>query len=79
MKIKIIGANSSNRMKLLKNLNKTISNLDGTFEIELLDDEKDLKQFGVTNAPGLVINEKLVSQGKVITEREIKNYIKILA
>lgn len=79
MKIKIIGSNSSNRMKLLKNVTKTIENMKGKIEVELLEDEKYLNKYGITNAPGLVIEDKLVSQGKVINEREIKNFIKILS
>lgn len=79
MKIKIIGANSSNRMKLLKNVTRVVDVLDGNFEIELLEEEKDLYQYQITNAPGLVIKEKLVSQGKITSERDIKNFIRILA
>ena len=77
MEIKIIGENSSNRIKLLKNVNKSVKNLKGKFEIVLLENEKD--KYGIINTPSLVINEKVVSQGKVLTEREITNYIKVLS
>lgn len=76
MDIKIIGENSSNRIKLLKNVNKAIKNLNGKFEITLLEDKN---KYGITNTPSLVINEKIVSQGKVLTDREITNYIKVLS
>ena len=78
MKIKIIGSNSSNRMKLQKNVMKVIESLEKNIDVEILDSEKEISKYGVTNTPGLVINEKHVSQGKVINEKEIKNFIRIL-
>ncbi len=79
MEIKIIGENSSNRMKLLKNLNKVIKKIDGNVVINLLETKKEINKYGITNYPGLVINEKIISQGKILTERELINYIRILS
>ena len=39
-----------------------------------MEKEKD-KKFGINNFPALVINEKIVSEGKVLTPREIKKLI----
>ena len=78
MEIKIIGKNSSNRMKLMKNIERASSNIEGKIDITLLEDEKSLNKYNVTNSPALVIDEKVVSQGKVLNEKEIKNYIKLL-
>lgn len=78
MKIKIIGGNSSNRMKLQKNVMKVVESLEKNIDVEILDSEKEISKYSVTNTPGLVINEKLVSQGKLINEKEIKNFIRIL-
>jgi len=79
MEIKVIGENSSNRMKLLKNINKAVKTYDDKVEISLLESEKEINKYGITNVPGLVIDEKLVSQGKVLTERELINYMKVLS
>lgn len=79
MEIKIIGKNSSNRMKLMKNIERASSNIDGKIDITLLEDEKSLNKYNITNSPALVIAEKVVSQGKVLNEKEIKNYIKLLS
>lgn len=65
-------------MKLQKNVMKVIESLEKNIDVEILDSEKEISKYGVTNTPGLVINEKLVSQGKVINEKEIKNFIRIL-
>ncbi len=79
MKINIIGENSSNRMKLLKNLNKVTKNEDINVEINVIDDKETLSKYKDKNKPILMINEKIVSNGKILTDREIRNYIKIFA
>lgn len=73
MEIKVIGTNSSNRLKLIKNIKKATDN---KINIQLL--EKDNK-YNITNTPALIINNKLISQGKVLNEREIKKFIEVLA
>ena len=78
MEIKILGKNSSNRMKLLKNLSKTIKETDEKVSIEIVEDEKTISKLNISNTPALIINNKIISQGKVLTEKEIKNYIRIL-
>ena len=79
MKINIIGENSSNRMKLLKNLNKVTKNGDINVEINVIDDKETLSKYKDKNKPILMINEKIISNGKILTDREIRNYIKIFA
>lgn len=78
MKIKIIGKSCSNRNKLFKNLEKSLEDFRTKVEIELLEESKYLNKYNVTNTPALVINDKVVSQGKILNEREIKNFIRIL-
>ena len=73
MEIKVIGTNSSNRLKLIKNIKKATDN---KINIQLL--EKDNK-YNITNTPALIINDKLISQGKVLNERKIKKFIEVLA
>jgi protein-disulfide isomerase len=66
-------------MKLLKNIEKGTSNEKGNIEVTLLEDEKYLSKYGISNTPALVINDKVISQGKILTEKEIKHYLKILS
>ena len=79
MKINIIGENSSNRMKLLKNLKKVTKNEDINIEINVIDDKETLSKYKDKNKPILMINEKIISNGNILTDREIRNYIKIFA
>ena len=79
MKLKIIGQNSSNRLKLLKNINKVAENLSDDLEIELIENQEKFSKYKVSNTPALIINDKIISQGKVLNEKEIKNYIRLLS
>ena len=77
MEITVIGNKSSNRIKLVKNVIKALKELDINVIPNILDDNKNLKKY--KNTPILIINENVVSTGKVLTDREIKHYIKLFA
>ncbi len=76
MKIKVIGTNTKNRIKLLKNLNRALKEFEQTPEIELVEDREDIETYNNLITPALSINGNIVSNGKVLDEREIKHYIK---
>ena len=75
MNIKIVGYNCSNGIKLKKNISK-INELD--IDLELLEGDEYLNKYDIKNVPGLIINEKKVSEGKVLNDREILRMIKVL-
>lgn len=79
LNIKIIGSNCSNGIKLKKLLLKVANNYDGDVKIEFKDDQESMKKYNVKNIPGLVINGKKISEGKVPNDREILKYIKSYA
>ena len=79
MNIKIIGSNCSNDIKLKKLLPRAINSYDGDVEIEFKDDQESIRKYNVKNIPGLVINGKKCSEGKVPNDREIMKYIKSYA
>ena len=75
MEIKVIGKNSSNRMKLLKNIEKVLEMKENICNIQILEDDKYKQIYHVANTPALLIDGKVISQGKILTEREIKRFI----
>ena len=79
MDVKIIGSESSNRIKLLKNLNKAIDRLKMHVTPTIEEDERSIKNYNITNTPALIINNKVISQGKVLTEKEIVKFLKVLS
>ncbi|MEE0699201.1 MAG: thioredoxin family protein [Bacilli bacterium] len=68
--MKIIGSNCSNGMKLRKMVERAIESYEGSVEIELEDNNKKVK-----NIPALMINDNMVSEGKVLTVREITKFM----
>lgn len=73
--IKLVGVNSKNGLKMKKVIERTIENSDIDINLILLDDETSKRKYNVKNFPGIVINNNLVSQGKVLTERELKKVL----
>ena len=71
IEVKVIGSNCSNGMKLKKELRRAIDHSDLEINLTELNDPKDKKKYRIENIPALVINDVLVSQGKVLSEREI--------
>lgn len=75
MEVKVIGTNCKNGMQLFKMASRAIEDNREDIKLEKSDDIKDIKKYGVNNIPGLVINDKLVSQGKVLTQKEISKLL----
>jgi len=76
MDIKIIGYNCSNGMKLKKNISKIN---EYKINLELLEGDEYLNKYNIKNIPGLIINEKKVSEGKVLNDKEILRMMKVLS
>ena len=66
--VRIIGSNSSNGMKLLKMVRRAVDDTIRDIKVEGVNDNN---SYGIKNLPGLVIDGKIVSQGKVLPVREI--------
>lgn len=75
MEVKVIGTNCKNGMQLFKMASRAIEDNKEDIKLEKSDDIKDIKKYGVNNIPGLVIDDKLVSQGKVLTQKEISKLL----
>ena len=71
IEIKVIGSNCSNGIKLKKELKRAIDNSDLEIYVEELNDIEFRKKYHIHNVPALVINNTLVSEGKVLSEREL--------
>lgn len=67
----MIGSNCSNGIKLKKELKRAINNSDLEINVQELNDIEVLKKYHIQNVPALLINDILVSEGKVLSEREI--------
>lgn len=73
--IKLIGANCSNGIKILKNLAKVEREMNVEFHIEKIDSALKEK-YHVNVTPALIIEDQMVSSGNVLSDKEIKHYVK---
>jgi len=75
MNFKIIGADCSNGMKIIKNIYKVEREIEIPISIERVS-SKDKEKYGIKVIPTLMLEDKVVSSGNVMTDRELKNLIK---
>jgi len=71
MKIKVLGVGCANCKLLLERVKEAIRDSGVQAEIEYITDMKEIMKFNLMSMPGLVINDKVVSTGKVLSKEEI--------
>lgn len=71
MNIKVLGTGCAKCTKLENNVKETIAQLGIDAEVEKVTDLNKIMSYGVLMTPGLVINEKVVSFGKVLNSKDI--------
>jgi len=71
MIIKILGSGCKNCITLGENTKRALDELGMEAEIVKVTDIKDIMSYGVMSTPALVIDEKVVSYGKVLKPKGI--------
>ncbi|MDF2594955.1 MAG: Redox-active disulfide protein 2 [Clostridia bacterium] len=71
MKIKILGSGCKSCMTLTENTKEALKTLNIEAEVEKVTDFADIAKYGIMSTPGLVIDEKVVSFGKVLKPKDI--------
>lgn len=74
-KIKILGSGCTKCNKLADNAKKAAEELGLAYEIEKVTDLNEITQFGILTTPGLVVDDKVVSTGKLLPPDDIKKLI----
>lgn len=75
MKIKILGSGCKYCETLTENTKAALKELNKEAEIEKVTDFAEIARYGVMSTPALVIDEKVVSFGKVLKPKEIIKFI----
>ena len=75
MIIKILGSGCSNCVRLEANARKAAEELGITAEFVKVKEMADIAAYGVMRTPGLVVDEKVVSFGRVLSPEDIKALI----
>lgn len=75
MIIKILGSGCKKCLALEANVNAALTATDISAHVEKVTDIIDIARYGIMSTPGLVIDEKVVSSGRVLTAAEISALI----
>ena len=76
MKIKILGSGCPNCKVLEANAKKAIEEMKIKADIEKVTDITKIVEYGVMSTPALVVDENVVSSGRVLSSEEIKKLLR---
>ena len=75
MTIKILGPGCSNCKTLERRTREAAEGMGADIAVEKVEDLQHIMSYGIMSTPGLVIDEKVVSQGRVLSVDAIKQLI----
>ena len=73
--IKILGSGCIKCMELEKASRTAISELQLNYEVDHITDFAEIASYGVMSTPALVLDGKVISYGKVLTVKEVKELL----
>ena len=76
MNIKVLGTGCKKCKELEANVNEAIKQLGTEATVEKVEDIPGIMKYGVMSTPALVIDEKVVSAGKLLSVKELMGLIK---
>lgn len=75
MSIKILGSGCKKCKALLNNTNEAVKEMNIEAKVEYITDIKEIVTYNVLQMPALLINDKVVSKGTVLTTKNIEKII----
>lgn len=76
MKVKVLGGGCSKCETLLANTKEAIANVGVEAEVEYITDFEEIASYGIMSMPALIVDEKIVSMGRVLNSGEIEDFLK---
>ena len=74
--IKVLGPGCANCKRLEQITRKVLDSLAAEANVEKVTDYRQIVDLGVMSTPGLIVNDKVVSSGRIPSEEEITGWIK---
>ncbi len=71
MNMKVLGSGCLNCKKLHQSAEEAIKELNVNINLEYITDMGRIIAYGVMSTPALVINEKVVSQGRILSKEDV--------
>ena len=75
VEIKVLGSGCANCKRVEQIAKKVIDTLAADANIEKITDYNEIVELGVMSTPGLVINNKVVSSGRIPAQAEITDWV----
>ncbi|MCU0105266.1 thioredoxin family protein [Acholeplasma vituli] len=75
MEIKVLGSGCANCKKLYENVSKAVSEMGLDAQVLYVTDLKAIAQSGLMRTPGVVVDNVIVTYGRVLTIEETKKLI----
>lgn len=75
IEVKLIGSNCSNGRRLKKIIERVSFQTKTPVIINELNNKNEQKKYNISMIPALIIDNKIISQGKILSDREIKKLI----
>lgn len=75
IEVKLIGSNCSNGRRLKKIIERVSLQTKTPVIINELNNKNEQKKYNISMIPALIIDNKIISQGKILSDREIKKLI----
>ncbi len=75
MNIRILGTGCKKCQVLHRNVEEAVGELNLQADIEKVEDIMEIMKYNVISTPGLMINEDVVSFGRVLTVKQIKELL----
>lgn len=73
--IKILGSGCANCKRLEQIARKIVEEMELEAEVIKVTDYDDIMKYNILSTPGLVINEKVVSSGRIPSPAEVTTYL----
>ena len=73
--IKVLGSGCKSCHQLYENTKEAVKSAGLSVEVEYITDLEKIMEYGVMSMPGLVVNEKVVSMGKVLKTSEVEKLL----
>lgn len=75
IEVKLIGSNCSNGRRLKKIIERVSFQTKTPVIINELNNKNDQKKYNISMIPALIVDNKIISQGKILSDKEIKKLI----
>lgn len=74
--VKVLGAGCKSCHEQYENAKQAVENLGLNIEVEYITDMEKVMSYGVMSMPALLVNDKIVSVGKVLKPKEVEKLLK---